>query len=77
MAVVVTLFKFPLDKCLSINDHYGSSAPLLTSLVGGIHANSFSSAVASSIKPPGANPDINHFHVLDALLENATSNVVR
>ena len=63
--------------CCHMRTWHEPSAPSLTSLVGGIHADSFSSAVASSIRPPGANSDINHFHVLDAPLKNATNNGVR
>jgi len=48
-------------------------APSLTSLVVGIHAWSFSSSVASSIKPPGAYSEVNHFQVSCAPLKNATS----
>jgi hypothetical protein len=51
-------------------------APLSASFVGGIHAM-FSSAVASSIKPPGVNSEVNCVYVSHALLKDATKASLR
>jgi hypothetical protein len=53
-------------------------APSLTSFVGGIHAKSFSPAVASSIRPPGAYSDMKFFHVyrhLGKILQGVVADV--